>query len=192
MRKHHRIVSFIFVIISCNFIIGCATRQANNAPIDEPKEQVAVVKTGQGTFVIKFYPDSAPVAVENFRKLIEKGFYDGITFHRRENTKNLSIIQGGDPNGDGTGGPGYTIIDEYTNANQRPHLRGTVAMARTNAPNSAGSQFYICLKPQRFLDGRYTTFGQVIKGMDVVDKLRVGDVIKTAKLEARSKYVKSE
>ena len=140
----------------------------------------------------EFYPDSAPVAVENFRKLIEKGFYDGITFHRRENTKNLSIIQGGDPNGDGTGGPGYTIVDEYTNANQRPHLRGTVAMARTNAPNSAGSQFYICLKPQRFLDGRYTTFGQVIKGMDVVDKLRVGDVIKTAKLEARSKYVKSE
>ena len=192
MQKHHRIVSFIFVIISCNFIIGCATRQANNAPIDEPKELVAVVKTGQGTFVIEFYPDSAPVAVENFRKLIEKGFYDGITFHRRENTKNLSIIQGGDPNGDGTGGPGYTIIDEYTNANQRPHLRGTVAMARTNAPNSAGSQFYICLKPQRFLDGRYTTFGQVIKGMDVVDKLRVGDVIKTAKLEARSKYVKSE
>ena len=192
MRNHHRTTSFILILISCSFMMGCATHRATNEPIVEPKEQVAVVKTGQGTFVIEFHPDSAPVAVENFRKLIEQGFYDGITFHRRENTQSLNIIQGGDPNGDGTGGPGYTIIDEYTNPNQRPHLRGTVAMARTNAPNSAGSQFYICLKPQAFLDGRYTTFGHVIKGMQVVDRLRVGDVIKTIKLEARSKYVKSE
>lgn len=190
--RNHATISFILAIIYCCYMIGCATRQVNNEPIDEPKEQVAVVKTGQGTFVIEFYPDSAPAAVENFRNLVKNGFYDGLTFHRRENTQSLSIIQGGDPNGDGTGGPGYTIVDEYTNPNQRPHLRGTVAMARTSAPNSAGSQFYICLKPQAFLDGRYTTFGQVIKGMDVVDKLRVGDVMKTVKLEARSKYVKSE
>ena len=182
----------MLVVISCNAMIGCAIRQATDEPSDEQEEQVAVVQTRQGKFVIEFYPDSAPAAVENFTNLVRKRFYDGLTFHRRENTESLSIIQGGDPDGDGTGGPGYTIIDEYTNPNQRPHLRGTVAMARTGAPNSAGSQFYICLKPQSFLDGRYTTFGQVIKGMDVVDKLRVGDVMKTVKLEARSEYVKSE
>jgi peptidyl-prolyl cis-trans isomerase B (cyclophilin B) len=171
---------------------GCVVRQGANEPIGEQEEQVAVVKTRQGKFVIEFHSDSAPVAVENFKTLVRKRFYDGLTFHRRENTESLSIIQGGDPDGDGTGGPGYTISDEYTNPNQRPHLRGTVAMARTRAPNSAGSQFYICLKPQPLLDGSYTTFGQVIKGMDVVDKLRVGDVMKTVKLEAGSEYVKSE
>ncbi len=167
-------------------------RQSANEPVDAQVEQVAVVKTRQGEFVIEFHFDSAPVAVENFKNLVRQRFYDGLTFHRRENTEILSIIQGGDPNGDGTGGPGHTIIDEYTNPNQRPHLRGTIAMAHTGAPNSAGSQFYICFKPQPSLDGRYTTFGQVIKGMDVVDRLRVGDVMKTVKLEGRSDYVKSE
>ena len=192
MQRHFRALSFMLVVISCNAMIGCAIRQTTDEPIGEQEEQVAVVQTRQGKFVIEFHSDSAPVAVENFKNLVRKRFYDGLTFHRRENTESISIIQGGDPDGDGTGGPGYTISDEYTNPNQRPHLRGTVAMARTRAPNSAGSQFYICLKPQSFLDGRYTTFGQVIKGMDVVDKLRVGDVMKTVKLEARSEHVKSE
>ncbi|MDE0298063.1 MAG: peptidylprolyl isomerase [Candidatus Poribacteria bacterium] len=171
-------------------MIGCATHQSTRVEVLE--EQVAVVKTSQGEFVIEFHFDSAPATVENFKNLVRLRFYNGLTFHRRENSESLSIIQGGDPNGDGTGGPGYTIKDEYANPNQRPHLRGTVAMARTSAPNSAGSQFYICLKPQSFLDGRYTTFGQVIKGMDVVDRLRVGDKMKTVKLEARSEHVKSE
>ncbi len=192
MRKHYWTTGVMLVVLSCNFMAGCVVRQGANEPVGEQQEQVAVVKTRQGKFVIEFHSDSAPVAVENFKNLVRKRFYDGLTFHRRENTESMSIIQGGDPDGDGTGGPGYTISDEYTNPNQRPHLRGTVAMARTRAPNSAGSQFYICLKPQSFLDGRYTTFGQVIKGMDVVDKLRVGDVMKTVKLEARSEYVKSE
>ena len=192
MRRRPWMMSFMLVIITCSSMIGCVIRQATNEPVGEQEEQVAVVKTTQGKFVIEFYPYSAPVAVENFRNLVRKRYYDGLSFHRRENTESLSIIQGGDPNGDGTGGPGYTIIDEYANPNQRPHLRGTVAMARTGAPNSSGSQFYICLKPQPFLDGRYTTFGHVIKGMNVVDRLRVGDVMKTVKLEARSEYVKSE
>lgn len=192
MRKHSWTLGVMLVVLSCIFIAGCVVRQGANEPVGEQEEQVAVVKTRQGKFVIEFHPNSAPVAVENFKNLVRKGFYDGLTFHRRENTESISIIQGGDPNGDGTGGPGYTISDEYTNPNQRPHLRGTVAMARTRAPNSAGSQFYICLNPQPFLDGSYTTFGQVIKGMNVVDKLRVGDVMKTVKLEARSEHVKSE
>ena len=153
------------------------------------EEQVATMRTTKGKIVIELYPDTAPVAVDNFKKLIKKRFYNGLTFHRRVNNQSLNIVQGGDPNGDGTGGPGYTIIDEYTLPNQPPHLRGTVAMARTNAPNSAGSQFYICLKPQPHLDGRYTTFGRVIKGMDVVDLLEIGDSMKTVRLEVKSKYV---
>lgn len=157
----------------------------------ETSEQVAVVTTEKGKFVIEFYMESAPVAVENFKKLINLKFYDGLTFHRIENFPGLNIVQGGCPKGNGTGGPDWTIVDEYTNPNQRKHMRGTVAMARTSLPNSAGSQFYICLKPQPHLDGQYTTFGGVIQGMDVVDLLKVGDVMATIRLEAKSKYVKA-
>jgi cyclophilin family peptidyl-prolyl cis-trans isomerase len=103
----------------------------------------------------------------------------------------LNIVQGGCPNGDGMGGPGWTIVDEYINPNQRKHLRGTVAMARSSLPNSSGSQFYICLKPQPHLDGQYTTFGGVIQGMTVVDFLEIDDVITTIRLEVKSKYVKA-
>ncbi len=131
------------------------------------------------------------MAVENFKKLINLKFYDGLTFHRIENYPGLNIVQGGCPKGNGTGGPDWTIVDEYTNPNQRKHMRGTVAMARTSLPNSAGSQFYICLKPQPHLDGQYTTFGGVIQGMEVVDLLKVGDVMATIRLEAKSKYVKA-
>ena len=156
------------------------------------EEQVAVITTDKGKIVIELYSDSAPATVDNFRKLIKKKFYDWLTFHRRVDKPGLNIIQGGDPNGDGTGGPGYTIIDEHTNPNQVPHQRGTIAMANTGNPNSAGSQFYICLIAQPHLDGRYTTFGQVIQGMEVVDLLRVDDVMKKVRLEAKSKYVTSE
>ena len=156
-----------------------------------PKEQVAVVSTEKGTFVFEFYAESAPVAVENFKKLINQKFYDGLTFHRIINDPGLNIVQGGCPKGDGTGGPGWNIVDEYTNPNQRKHVRGTVAMARANIPDSSGSQFYICLKPQPHLDGQYTTFGGVIKGMEVVDFLEIGDVMTTIQLEAKSKYVKA-
>ena len=156
-----------------------------------PKEEVAVVKTKKGTFVIEFYTESAPVAVENFKKLIKQKFYDGLTFHRIVDAPGLNIVQGGCPRGDGTGSPGWTIVDEYTNPNQRKHIRGTVAMARASIPDSSGSQFYICLKPQPHLDGQYTTFGGVIQGMDVVDLLQIGDVMTTIRLEAKSKYVKA-
>jgi len=155
------------------------------------KEQVAVITTEKGTIVIEFYTESAPEAVENFKKLINNKFYDGLIFHRIENYPGLNIVQGGCPNGDGFGGPGWTIADEYTNPNQRKHIRGTIAMARSQLPNSSGSQFYICLKPQPHLDGQYTTFGGVIKGMEVVDTLVVGDTMTTIRLEAKSNYVKA-
>ena len=170
-------------------LIGCALPFGRQLT---PEEQAAVVTTDKGTFVLEFYPDAAPVAVDNFIKLINQKFYDGLTFHRKVDAPGLNIIQGGCPKGDGSGGPGWTIIDEYTNPNQRPHVRGTMAMARVpDTPNSSGSQFYICLKPQPHLDGNYTTFGGVIQGMDVVDRLEIGDVMTKIRLEAKSKYVKA-
>lgn len=178
--------SLLFLLLLTVF--GCALPFGGNLT---PEEQVAVVTTQKGIFVLEFYPDAAPVAVDNFIKLINQKFYDGLTFHRKVDTRGLNIIQGGCPKGDGTGGPGWTIVDEYTNPNQRPHVRGTLAMAKTSAPNSSGSQFYICLKPQPHLDGGYTTFGGVIQGMDIVDQLSMGDVMTKIRLEAKSKYVKA-
>lgn len=148
-----------------------------------PPEKVAVLETTQGTIVIELYPDSAPGTVANFKKLIQKEYYDGLTFHRYIED---FMIQGGDPTGNGTGGPGYTIKDEF---NERKHLTGTVAMAKTSAPDSAGSQFYICLAPQPHLDGQYTVFGQVIQGMDNVFNLRKGDKMSKVTLQSKSQYV---
>jgi peptidyl-prolyl cis-trans isomerase B (cyclophilin B) len=136
---------------------------------NEVKETQAVIETEKGTIVFSFYKEDAPKTVENFVTLAKKGFYDGLTFHRVEPG---FVIQGGDPNGNGTGGPGYTIKAEF---NSHPHVKGTVAMARANDPDSAGSQFYICLGDARFLDHKYTVFGQVLEGQDVVDKIRRGD-----------------
>jgi peptidyl-prolyl cis-trans isomerase B (cyclophilin B) len=127
-----------------------------------------------GKIEIELYPTLAPLTVANFAKLARSGFYNGLRFHRVEPG---FVVQGGDPKGDGTGGPGYTIKGEFTT--KKRHLRGTVAMARTPDPDSAGSQFYICLAPAPFLDGKYAIFGQVTKGMDVVDGIKVGDRMKT-------------
>jgi peptidylprolyl isomerase/peptidyl-prolyl cis-trans isomerase B (cyclophilin B) len=130
-----------------------------------------------GTITIEFYPDSAPNTVANFEKLANEGFYNGLTFHRVEPG---FVIQGGDPDGNGTGGPGYKIKAEF---NSRKHIVGTVAMARSSDPNSAGSQFYICLGPAPFLDGSYTVFGQVISGQEFVNGVRRGDKMKSVHVE---------
>ena len=138
--------------------------------------EVAVIKTATGEMVIEFWPDVAPNTVENFKKLAKKGFYDGTAFHRI--VKGF-MVQGGDPLTKdpsaearwGTGDPGYKINAEF---NQRPHVRGVLSMARSQDPNSAGSQFFICLGDAAFLNGQYTAFGKVIKGDDVLGKL--GDV----------------
>jgi peptidyl-prolyl cis-trans isomerase B (cyclophilin B) len=129
-----------------------------------------------GTIKIEFYPDSAPNTVANFEKLANSGFYNGLTFHRVEPG---FVVQGGDPNGDGTGGPGYKIKAEFNN---RKHVTGTVAMARASQPDSAGSQFYICLAPASFLDNNYTVFGQVTEGMDLVQQIRRGDKMASVKV----------
>lgn len=138
----------------------------------------AVIETNRGKIVIELYPDKAPNTVANFIKLANSGFYNGIKWHRVEPG---FVIQGGDPlskdenpNNDGTGGPGYTIKAEF---NDVQHVKGTVAMARSQDPDSAGSQFYICLAPAPFLDGNYTVFGQVVEGMDAVESIQKDDVM---------------
>ncbi len=137
----------------------------------------ARITTGRGDVVFRFYPVDAPATVASFVKLARAKFYDGLTFHRVEPG---FVVQGGCPKGDGTGGPGYTLKAEF---NERPHVKGTVAMARAQTPDSAGSQFYICLGDARFLDRKYTVFGQVTGGLDVVSRLRVGDKIERIAVE---------
>src|SRR5262245_21707956 len=130
-----------------------------------------------GEIRIELFPEDAPKTVESFITLSKKGFYNGLTFHR---VVPGFVVQGGDPKGDGTGGPGYQLKAEF---NKRKHARGTVAMARSQHPDSAGSQFYICFATASHLDGQYTVFGQVVKGMEVVDQIKVGDKMKTVGIE---------
>jgi peptidyl-prolyl cis-trans isomerase B (cyclophilin B) len=142
------------------------------AAMNEPKE-VAVIKTSEGEMVAEFWPDVAPKTVENFKKLAKSGFYDGTAFHRI--IKGF-MIQGGDPLTKdekqqarwGTGDPGYKIPAEF---NKKSHERGVLSMARSQDPNSAGSQFFICHGAPKFLDGQYTAFGKLIKGDDILEKI---------------------
>jgi peptidylprolyl isomerase/peptidyl-prolyl cis-trans isomerase B (cyclophilin B) len=126
---------------------------------------IAVVETNKGTFKFELLPEVAPGTVANFVKLANKGFYDGTIFHR---VIPGFMMQGGDPEGTGRGGPGYTIKAEFS---KRKHVAGTVSMARSAHPDSAGSQFYVCFAPAPHLDGQYTIFGQVTEGMDVVKEI---------------------
>ena len=135
-------------------------------------ETTAMIETNLGTIELKFFPDVAPNHVKNFVDLAKKGFYDGTTFHR---VIPGFMIQGGDPNSKnpdksrhGMGGPGYTVKAEF---NDKPHKRGTLSMARAQDPDSAGSQFFICVADAAFLNKQYTVFGEVISGMNVADKI---------------------
>jgi peptidyl-prolyl cis-trans isomerase B (cyclophilin B) len=132
----------------------------------------AVIKTSYGEITVAFWPDVAPKTVENFKKLARDGFYDGTAFHRI--IKGF-MIQGGCPNTKagapgqpGTGGPGWKLKAEF---NAKPHLRGVLSMARSSHPDSAGSQFFICHGEARFLDRQYTAFGEVVKGLEVLDQI---------------------
>ncbi|HEX4644139.1 MAG TPA: peptidylprolyl isomerase [Verrucomicrobiae bacterium] len=135
--------------------------------------EVAVIKTTAGEMVVEFWPDVAPQTVENFKALAGKGFYDGTAFHRI--VKGF-MIQGGDPltkdpgaeHSWGTGVPGHKVKAEF---NEKPHVRGVLSMARSQHPDSAGSQFFICLADARFLDRQYTAFGKLIKGDEVLGKI---------------------
>ena len=159
------------VIMGTMFLAAGGTHvQAQTTIRKEPR---AIIETKFGNMEIRFFPDKAPKHVENFIKLAKAGFYDKTIFHR---VIPGFMIQGGDPNTKdekdkskyGMGGPGYKVNAEF---NDRPHVRGTVSMARSQDPHSAGSQFFIVVKDSPSLDGKYTVFGEVVKGMEVADKI---------------------
>jgi peptidyl-prolyl cis-trans isomerase B (cyclophilin B) len=163
------------LVILSSAVFAADERKEEKSPMKSSTE-VAVIKTSDGDMVVQFWTDAAPNTVENFKKLARQGFYDGTIFHRI--VKGF-MIQGGDPNSKdpakensyGEGGPGYNINAEF---NDHSHDRGVISMARGPNPNSAGSQFFICLAPVHRLDHQYTTFGKLIKGQDVLEK--IGDI----------------
>jgi peptidyl-prolyl cis-trans isomerase B (cyclophilin B) len=133
-------------------------------------KQTGVITLEKGGEIrLEFYSEDAPKTVENFVMLAKKGFYNGLNFHR---VVPDFVVQGGCPKGNGTGGPGYMIKAEF---NKQKHVRGTLAMARSQDPDSAGSQFYICYGNTPHLDGQYTVFGKVVSGMEHVDRIKQGD-----------------
>jgi peptidyl-prolyl cis-trans isomerase B (cyclophilin B) len=160
-------------LIACTLVTAAVAEEKKEASTMSTSNEVAVIKTNEGEMVVQFWTDAAPNTIENFKKLARQGFYDGTIFHRI--VKGF-MIQGGDPNSKdpakesayGVGGPGYKIKAEFNN---HSHDRGVISMARGPDPDSAGSQFFICLAPVRRLDGQYTTFGKLIKGDDVLDKI---------------------
>jgi len=172
-----RIFRFFF-LVAC-IIVSVHTVSAEikeekftKGEIKKMAETKAVIETKFGNIELRFFPDAAPGHVNNFIELAKKGFYDGSTFHR---VIPGFMIQGGDPNsknpdksGHGMGGPGYTIKAEFNN---KPHKRGILSMARSASPDSAGSQFFICIADAPFLDRQYTVFGEVVSGIEVADKI---------------------
>lgn len=131
-----------------------------------------IIEMDRGKIVIQLFPEAAPNTVARINDLVRKHFYDGLTFHRVEPD---FVVQGGDPKEDGTGGSGVKLKAEFSS---KRHATGTVSMARGSDPNSADSQFFICFSPQPGLDGKYTIIGQFISGMDVIMKIKKGDVMK--------------
>ncbi len=166
------VVLFFLVLIIASLLLGCGEDKEESAVFttDSSSNYVMIEMQEGGSIVIELFPEIAPITVENFKKLISEGFYDGLIFHR---VIYGFMIQGGDPNGNGSGGPGYTIKGEFTAngvQNNIKHERGVLSMARRGDGNdTAGSQFFIVHKDSTFLDGEYAAFGKVIEGMDVVD-----------------------
>ena len=160
-------------LIASTLVAAVVAEEKKEASPMSTSTEVAVIKTNEGEMVVQFWTDAAPNTVENFKKLGHQGFYNGTIFHRI--VKGF-MIQGGDPNSKdpakesayGEGGPGYKLKAEFNN---HSHDRGVISMARGPDPDSAGSQFFICLAPVRRLDGQYTTFGKLIKGADVLEKI---------------------
>src|SRR5438874_7111707 len=176
----------VLLAVLLSAVVFAAEEKKEASPMSTSNE-VAVIKTNEGEMIVQFWTDAAPNTIENFKKLARVGFYNGTIFHRI--VKGF-MIQGGDPNSKdpakesryGEGGPGYNIKAEF---NDHSHERGVISMAREPDPDSAGSQFFICLGPVPRLDHQYTTFGKLIKGEDVLDK--IGDNPVTMQHGERSK-----
>jgi len=164
----------VAVVLLWNWVgVPLGADKAPPGEVENKQGPRAIIKTKFGEMEIKFFPDIAPKHVENFSKLSKEGFYNGTIFHR---VIPGFMIQGGDPNTKdpakketyGQGGPGYNVKAEF---NETPHKRGIVSMARAQDPDSAGSQFFIVVEDSRFLDRKYTAFGEVVKGIGVADKI---------------------
>jgi len=166
-------VWLVSLLCVAGLVVPCASWAGPSA--EKPRPHV-LIETDRGKLTIELFPDVAPKTVARFTELVKKGFYNGLTFHR---VVPKVLIQGGDPAGDGTGGSGQTIPAEFS---EKKHRVGTVGMARTKDPDSADSQFYICLEPQPFLDGKYTVFGQVVEALDILPKFQEGDVMRKVTL----------
>lgn len=160
-------------------------RQQEAAADDLPRVKFT---TSQGDIVIELFENEAPESVANFLSLVKKGYYNGVTFHR---VLPMFMAQGGDPEGTGSGGPGYTIRDEHTLPIHRKHFRGSLSMAKTGAPNSGGSQFFLCFVPTSYLDGRHTVFGRVVEGMENAAAIRRRDP-ESARPAAPDKIISAE
>jgi peptidyl-prolyl cis-trans isomerase B (cyclophilin B) len=173
MKAIHLLCAFGLFMAATAIQAEETTTNTPTAPAMSTSNEVAVIKTTEGDMVVEFWTDAAPKTIENFKTLAKKGFYDGTCFHR---VIKGFMIQGGDPLTKdpskeaawGTGGPGYQIKAEF---NDHSHQRGVISMARSNNPDSAGSQFFICHGAPTFLDHQYTTFGKLIKGDDVLEKI---------------------
>ena len=158
-----KIIIFITLLILIIGIYG-VNKMTGNITSSETKVKL---ETNYGDIVIQLYEKEMPITAGNFKKLVQQGFYDGVIFHR---VIDGFMIQGGDPTGTGMGGPGYEIKDEFTNSNLDENNMGTISMANAG-PNTGGSQFFINLVDNNFLDKKHPIFGKVVKGMDVVDKI---------------------
>ena len=173
MRYAFSVVLLVLLVNNSQaFLEKGRSRTFSKQEIERMKQTTAVLETKFGDITLRFFPEVAPKHVNSFIELANSGFYDGTTFHR---VVPGFVIQGGDPNSKsedrskhGTGGPGYTLEAEFSNL---PHKRGILSMARAANPDSAGSQFFICVADAAFLDGQYTVFGEVREGMDVVDEI---------------------
>lgn len=166
------LVCFSMIILLVSAYAEIRHKKFTKEEIKKMAETKAVIETKFGNIELRFFPDVAPNHVNNFIELAKKGFYDGTTFHR---VIPGFMIQGGDPNTKspdrskhGMGGPGHTIKAEF---NDKPHKRGILSMARAANPDSAGSQFFICVADSPFLDRQYTVFGEAVSGMEVADKI---------------------
>ena len=146
--------------------------------IDTSKQYTATIETEKGDLVLELFASNVPVTVNNFVFLAREGFYDGTTFHR---VIPDFMAQGGDPTGSGAGNPGYSFDDEFT---EHTHVTGALSMANSG-PNTNGCQFFITYTPQHHLDGKHSVFGQLIEGMDVLEKIEQGDTIKRIVIEER-------
>lgn len=156
-------ILIMMLVLMTSFTAGCIAGGKDNGG-KKVANRIAVFETNKGTFEIELFEDKTPITTKNFIDLTEKGFYNGVIFHR---VIDGFMIQGGDPEGTGMGGPGYTIEDEFL-SDLRFDGEGILAMANTGMPHTGGSQFFITLDKTPWLNGKHTIFGKVIKGMDVV------------------------